>query len=109
MKEQLRSTFRAAHSTKAPADFTEKLMDKIAQSKQQQVSLVPKAFLWFFVLVFTVTIIGVVIMNGAQGSTTLPIQQYLNLYYEVLPSLILPLCVSALMLIQQVFHYKKIA
>lgn len=109
MKDQLRESFREGQVQKAPARFTEQIMHKIEQQKTKQKALVPKAFLWFFVTAFIATIVAVLFTADVQSSNSLAIDGLLADYYKLLPSLVLPLCIGTLLLIQQVFHYKKIA
>lgn len=108
MKDQLKESFRATHIHKAPEGFTDKVMADIAQQKSKHDSLVPKTFLWFFGLTFVAAILLILFIKGSEVSLSLSISKVLSIYYQILPSLILPFCIATLFLLQQVLHYKKI-
>lgn len=109
MKEQIKDSFKESFQHKAPDEFTNKLMEELAKRKQAQVSLLPKAFLWFVVLTFVLGLSLILISLESSIDTALPISQVLNFMYRILPGLILPLCIAALLFLQQVFHYHKIS
>ncbi|MCB0509413.1 MAG: hypothetical protein KDC82_01530 [Bacteroidetes bacterium] len=108
MKEQIKDSFKESFQHKAPSEFTDKLMSRLAKEEQTQPTLIPKAYLFFIVAGFVLAILLVLFSTKNTATVAVATSQFLELMFKIMPGLILPLCIAALFFLQQLFHYRKI-